>query len=310
MTLSLTSSANLIKPNVDGAVEDINFRPCDLLDWFERTGRSRANDGGQPYKWNIRTGTTQTAETFVEGQGLPGSGAPVYQQASLSAVYQRVIIDVTGHLRDQVARGGVYDDPIANGYDDAIITLRALAESTLTGSTANRGIASIIDANDVYAGLDPASVTEWAALETNVGGAQSVSVLNTMYRTLSDAPRGAESDTIMSGLLQRQRYTDLLGAASSVARSMPIAEAGRPYDLGNARVQVSFNGAVWVPVRGITSSELYMLDAMSGIELRWQRPLQNRKLAPVNDSDQEQISWGFVPVVRKRRRHGKATGLS
>lgn len=310
MTVNLASSANLIRPNVEPEVTDLVFRNTDLLNWFEQGGRVKKNDGGAPYIWNILTSTTATAEIYVESQGLPVPGQPAYSQASVPAVYFRALTANTGHARDQVARKGVYADPIQTAIDDALKTLRTLIDNTLAGSVANRGLASIVDSGDLYGGLDPAVVTQWASLETAVGGALTIAVLNTMYRTLTDSPRGATPDVILANINQLLNYGNLFGFASSNARSQPRQDMGKPYDLGIMKEAMSFNGAPFVGIRSLTNTELYMLDAESGIELREQRELLVEPLPKTNDDDKMMMSRALVPVVRNRRKQGKLTGVT
>lgn len=310
MTINLTNSATLIRPNVAQDITDLEFTETDLLNWFESRGYVRPNDGGAPYRWNIKTGSTVTGEIFVEGQGLPTTGVPAYQQASVPAVYVRAFHDDTGHTRDQRDRGGVYQDPIQVAVDLMLKKLRVLIDTTLAGSTANRGLLSIIDSSDAYGGLDPATVTEWASYEVNVGGALALSALNTMWRTLVDTPRGASPTEVLVALLQFERYTSLGGPVSSAAGYQPRQERGLPFDLGMMREMAGFNGAGFTPIRSLATSELLMLDPSDGIELREQRALKVEPLAKTNDNEITMASRAVVPVVRNRRKQGKLTGLT
>lgn len=309
--VNLTSSASLLRPNVAAELTDLQFLETDLLNWFEARGYIRRNDGGAPYEWNIKTGSTISAEIYVSGQGLPTPGTPRYSRSSVPATYYRVIVQNDGHSRDQQALGGFYQDPIKTAIDNAIKALRLLIDQTLAGSVANRGLLSIVDSADLYGGLDPATVTEWASYEVNVGGALAVSVLNTMWRTLVDTPRGATPTSILTALLQFERYTSLGGpAAGSGIQFQPRQERGLPYDLGMMKEMASFNGAGVTPIRSLASTEILMLDENDGIELREQRALTVEPLAKNNDDDTLMVTRALVPVIRNRRKQGKATGLT
>lgn len=310
MTTDLASSGPLLRPNVEDGVTDLLARDTDLLNWFETRGFVKPNNGGSPYKWNLMTSETATAEIYVEGQALPAPGQPSYSQASVAAVYFRSVVANTGHMQDQVDRGGVYADPIELAIDNATKKLRTLVDQTLAGSAANKGIASIIDADDSYGGLDPALVTPWASLETPVGGAMTITVMDTLFRTLSDSPRSADTDTVLLNTNQAQKYANLFGYASTAARSLPRGEQGQPYDLGMAKMAMAHNGAEFVKVRTLANTELYALDSGSGIELREQRMLTVEPMAKVNDDKSLQITWALVPVFKNRRKHGKLTGLT
>lgn len=309
--VNITSSATLIRPNVSAELTDLEFTKTDLLNWFESRGYIRPNDGGSPYLWNIKTGSTIVGELFVEGQGMPTMGTPAYRQASVPAIYARAFAQNTGHVRDQAARQGFYQDPKQIAIDNAIQKLRVILDSTLAGSANNRGLASIIDAADLYGGLDPATVTEWASYEVNIGGALALAGLNTMWRTLVDTPRGADPSDILVALLQFERYTSLAGPVASTAGYQPRQERGLPYDLGMMKEMASFNGAGITPIRSLATSELFMLDPSDGIELREQRSLEVEELAKTDDNDPTiMASRALVPVVRNRRKQGKLTGLT
>ena len=311
MSTTLSNTASLIRPNVAPDLTDLEYTDTDLLNWFETRGFVRPNDGGAPYLWDIKTGSTIVGETFVEGQALPVPGSPAFTQASVPAFYQRTVARITGHVRDQDARRGFYQSPREITVDSMVRKLRVLIDSTLAGSAANRGFLSIIDADDLYGGLDPASVTQWAALETNVAGALTLSALQTAYRSVIDTPRGGNPTDILVALLQLQRYTDLgSAAASSGVQWMPRSEMGKPFDLGMMRTPASFNGAPFTPIRSLATSELLMLDVSVGIELREQRPLEVETLAKTNDDETLQASRALIPVVRNRRRQAKLRGRS
>ena len=109
---------------------------------------------------------------------------------------------------------------------------------------------------------------------------------------------------------QMLNYGNLFGFASSSARALPRQDMGKPYDLGIMKETMSFNGAAFVGCRSLTNTELYMLDAESGIELREQRALTVEPLAKVNDDNTLMASRALIPVVRNRRKQGKLTGLT
>lgn len=312
MATNLASINPLLRPNDKGPAIDLQFRDTDFLRWLIANGLVVDNAGGAPHTWNLETSDGVTAESFVEGQALAIAGTPVYKQASLLARYERAVQKVTGHVRDQIGRGGTYEDVRARAIEAATMKLMSTSEASLLGSTQDVGIASIIDAVDTYAGLLPATVTEWASLETAVGGALTAGVLDIMYRTLTDSPRGASPEVIMSGLRQRELYSRIVGsAAGNGFQQNPRAERGLAYDLGIVgTAPVSFNGIPWVPIRLMTASELYMLDVSSGIELRMQRALEVETLAKTDDDERIMVSHAWLLKVANRRKQGKLTGLS
>lgn len=312
MATDLASINPLIRPNGRGAAIDLQFRDTDFLRWLVANGLVVDNAEGAPHTWNLETSDGVTAESFVEGQALGLPGTPVYKTASVPVRYERAVQKVTGHVRDQIARGGTYEDARARAVESATKSLMSQSEASLLGSTQDVGIASIIDAVDVYGGLLPAVVTQWASLETAVGGALTAAVLDVMYRSLTDSPRGASPEVIMSGLRQRELYTRIVGNAGGTGfQQNPRAELGLRYDLGIVgTAPVTFNGLPWVPIRLMTASELYMLDVSSGFELRMQRALTVEQLAKTDDDDRIMVSHGWLLKVANRRKQGKLTGLN
>lgn len=313
MTVTLSNSSTLIRPNVVGGITDLRGRPTDLLDWFERRGAVRMNDGGSPHKWLILPSSTNAAETYVEGQALGAIGQPTYGMASISPTYQRSAVQTTGHVRDQIARGGYYPsaDPDAAAIESATKDLRVAVDSALAGSVADTGLASIVDAGDTYAGIAPGSVSQWASLETAVGGAMSISVMEAMYLALTNAPRGAMPTDVLVSLEQLLRYTGLFGYTNATAaRTNPRAEAGRPYDVGMGNQLCSFNGVPFTSVRSLATGELYMLDTSEGFDVLEQRQTSTEVLRLAPDQETLVVSRAWLPVVTNRRTQGKLTGLT
>jgi hypothetical protein len=309
MSTNLTSTSPLLRPNDRGAAVDLLFRQTDFVRWAMSRGLFVENTGGSPHAWNVQTASGGLAEIFVEGQAIGLPGTPAFSTHSVAATYLRGTARVTGHVRDQIARGGMYEDAAAKAVSDATLDLLKKTEDTLVGSTQDAGIAAIIDSTTVYGGLDPAVVTETASLETAVGGALTVAVLDTHYRTLSDSPRGAMPDTILCGLRQRELYARISGTTSGAGLPNDFrANAGSPYDYGIVG-SVAFNGIPFTVIRLLTASELYMLDVASGMEIRMQRNLQAEITREADDTVYT-VSHAYLPVVRNRRKQGKLTGLS
>ena len=313
MSTNLSSTSALIRPNIAPGSTDLIFAATDLINFLRSKGLMVANDGGIPVKWQVGDGDNGSAEVFVESQGLPVAGNPTYSQASIAAAkYLRAVAKVTGHVRDQIARGGFVlnaaDDALAN----AIKVLMDLMESTLAGTATDCSIGNAIDSTGTYAGLAAATVTEWASYESAVGGVLTRAALSGMHRDLIDAPRGANPDAILCDLNQVENYVNIVDAASSsFARTNPRAEFGQPYDLGVTKTaRVSYQGIEFVPVRSITTTELYMVDIASGFRVLMQRDLEVKKLGETDDDDRSQISLGYVLQVKNRRKHGKLTGVT
>jgi hypothetical protein len=320
MSVTISTSSALIRPNISGQVADLLFRETDLLNWFRRKGLIRTNDGGAPYLINLKTGTTTASEIFTEGAALPATGRPSWSQASLAPTYLRAVGKTTGHLRDQNRLRGFVTDPKADAIQDATAELYKLTEATLCGSGQDRGIASAIDATDVYGTLDPGVVTLHASLETAVGGALTITVLDTMYAALVNTPRGAKPTDVLTGINLLQKYINIGGPQNATAlRAQPREEFGSPYDMGimGTASRIGYNGADWSLIRTLVATELYMLDVNAGsgpegagIEMRMQRDLEVEPLSKTTDDDAFMASHAYILAIRARNRQGKLTGAT
>jgi len=305
------SGSVFIRPNVLGSAVDQVFRDTDLINFLASEGRVVEAPGSAPFKWNIIQTANATAAVFSEGDSISTYGNQLYEQASQPAFYVRATGGETGHMRDNRTKGGLYEDIRSLEIQKATADVWKKMEDELCGSTANRGIASIVDAGDTYAGLAPATVTSWASLETNVSGALTITVLQDMYETLRSSPYGATPTHILAPQNQVTNYINVAGApgaANSAFRIVPGAQGGA-FDAGVVLPLVTFNGMPVVPVRGLTSTELYMVD-INHLELLIHRAPEVRELAKTSDDDLFQVSLAGCLRADRRRAHGKLINLS
>ena len=147
--------------------------------------------------------------------------------------------------------------------DNAVKDLYVLLESSLLGSTQDRGIGSIIDSTGTYAGLAQGTYSAWASAETAVSGAMTAAVMQDAHETLRAAPYNSMASAILLPPNQVTNYTAVMGpAASSTPARMTIPTDGAtPHDFGMLRVPPQFNGIPLISVNGITATEVYWLPA-------------------------------------------------
>lgn len=302
-------ASTLIRDNVNpGVPVDLVSRPTDFYNLLQSQGLVRPSGGSQPFEWNVQYATVDSSEIFVENQALGSIGRRSLAQASLAPWYVRASAAITGHVRDQIARGGTYEDVMAGELANAVADLYNKVETTLLGSTQDRGIASIVDAGDTYAGLAPGSYSTWASLETAVGGALTAAVMHDTYEALIASPYNAMPSVILAGPNQLTNYVSIMGNSSSYSRmNLPMQGA---VDIGLMRSAPTFNGIPLVPIRQMTNTEMYWLDLASGVELVVHRDLTTEKLAKVNDNDEVVVSFACALKVTNRRKHAKLTGVT
>jgi hypothetical protein len=302
------SGSFLVRPNVSDQAVDQIFRETDLINVLFSVGQVEESAGSQPFIWNIIKEANATAGVFTEGAALSTFGNQLYEQASLPAFYVRAAGGETGHVRDNRVKNGLYQDIRALEIQKATEDCWKAFEDQLCGSTANRGLASIVDAADTYAGLNPATVTQWASLETAVGGALAVTTLQDMYETLVGSTYGASPTHILAPQNQVTNYVNVAGvpgAANSAYRAM----LGGAFDAGVIHPLVTFNGLPVVPVRGLTSTELYMGD-ISKLKLIMHRMPTVTDIAKTNDDETFMVSLAGALRLERRRSFGKLTGVT
>lgn len=308
MTQTAASIAGIaVRENVNPSIPvDLVSRPVDLYSLLQSQGLVVPGAGASPYTWNVQYGTVDNAEIFVENQAMGATNRRQLARASLAPFYVRANAAVTGHLIDQ--QKGAFEDLLSAEIANATKDLYAKIESTLLGSTADRGIASIVDANDTYAGLAPGSYAAWASLETAVGGVLTAAVMHDTYESLISAPYNASPSVILCAPNQITNYVSIMGNSASYSR-MNLPMSG-PVDLGLLRSAPTYNGIPLVQVRGMTSTEMYWLDLASGVQLVVHRDLRAETLAKINDNTEVSVSIALALKVENRRKHAKLTGVT
>lgn len=315
MSLAASSSliSTLLRPNV-GASSDLVYRGTDLFEYLGRRGRVRDAMGGSPFKWPIVYGSN-TAEVFTEGAAPPSASEHSSAMASLAAFYVRNTVGITGHQRDNVAKGAFYEDPMALAKLLSQADLFYQLETQLTGSTQDRGISAIVDSTGTYAGLAQGTYAQWASEENAVSGAQTLAQLHTLYFELiadsvSSVNRGHMPKEILSDVNQINNYVGLMDGRATTGSVLRVDPTNGPVDGGFARPgMVSFMGMPWVPCRLIADTEVYMVD-VDDFELLIQRDLRADPVIGNPELEQVQLSFAAALKVAHRNWHGKQTGVT
>lgn len=315
MSQVLSTVAALIKENVETGVYNLVFRDTDLLNLINSRGAGiKPSTGAAPFQWQVATAANSSAATFTEGQPPPAAGAQTYKRASLNPFYAVASFGKTGHVKDNEAKAGYYAEPSLEGMLTESDVMKKL-EDLLCGSTADQGIASIIDSSDTYAGLAPGSVTQWASRETAVGGALTLTVMADMLQGLvqatdSGVSRGASPDSILASPNQIRKYTELAGLAGAANNSLRLMPSqGGPVDLSLNWAMAQYNSIPIFRIRTLATSEMYFVE-MSDFELIEHRGLTVKPIVGNAELDAFAVSLGVALKVRRRSRHGKMTGLT
>jgi hypothetical protein len=311
MSATTSTAAPFIRPNVQVPAVDSVFRNTDLINFLAANGRVVDAPGSSPFQWNIIDTSNAQAAVYTEGQSLTTFGQQGYVRGSQPAFYVRAAGGQSGHLRDNNRKGGLYEDvrsiEIAKALEDAWKVM----EDQLLGSTTDVGISSIIDSGTTYAGVNPAVNTAWASVEQNQGGSLTVTALQDLYEALVNSPNGGQPTHLLMPINQLVNYTNVAGvpgAANSAFRIVPGAQNGA-FDAGVVMPLVTFNGLPVVPVRGMTSTELYMVD-VSKMDLLIHRQPEVREIARTNDDDLFMVSVAGCLRVTRRKSFAKLTGVT
>lgn len=314
MTLAVADSSALIRPNQqDGGPTDLTFRKTDFLDFLKEQGRIRPWQGSHQKEWALTYAGNASAELFSEHQAMPAFGKRTFTKARMSPWYARATAAITGHLRDIVAKGGTFEDLLEGELGDCLKSLMYLVETTLLGSAQDKGIASLIDANDVAHNIDPSVITLWASLETPAIGALDAADLQDFLLNLTNAPRGADPSVILAPMNQLRNYGNIQGVtvATSVLRGELPGQGSKPYDIGVMKNGMSFNGIPFRPIRTMTSTELYWLDLVTDDPAVYMmRDVETEELGKRNDNTEFVVSIGLAMQIPNRRMHGKMTGIT
>ncbi len=310
---STSTLSALLKPTVEPSPVDLCFRETDFLNLLRIAGRISPTAGAAPFSWNVMTSVNASTEVFTEGQAPPQAGKQTYVQTSLSPFYVRGVCGRTGHQRDNEARNGYYAPvQITESMLLEADVMKAL-EDQLVGSTQDRGYAAIVDSTGTYANLAQGTYSAWASQEDAVNGSLTVAVIEDLYEELTSAsqssvPRGANPTHITMPVNQITNYGRLQGFGNATATAMRIM-GGQLYDLGVLAAGMAWNGMPIARVRGQTSTEVYMLD-MTDFELLIHRDLEASPIIGNPEMESIQLSTAVCLKVRKRNKHGKATGVT
>lgn len=311
----LSALSALLRPNVESKTHDLLFREADFVNLLRENGGFKdGGSGGAPYKWNVITSGNSSVETFVEGQAPPPAGRQTPVQASVDVFGVRGVIGETGHVRDNRERAAFYEDPMDLEQMLLEADLFKKLDDELCGSTQDRGIASIIDSTGTYAGLSQGTYSVWASEENGTIGTLGIDDLQDLYEELvsptggSSVPRGAKPTHVLMPANQITNYQNTIGPVAG-SGSLFRFQGNTGFNGGLIRSGMAFQEMPVVQVRGITSTEVYMLD-MTDIEVLIHRDIRVDPILGNPEMIQEQLSATFAVKVRRRNKHGKMTGVT
>jgi hypothetical protein len=329
MAANATTLSPLVKPQVLPAVEVLKYINTELTTFFELAGMPmHVSQGGDSFDWKISAGPVNTAtEIFTEGQAPAAAGNQTYASPELAYIYFRTVAQLSGHAGDQMRSSWVSGDEasaaqlfgeLSQGWDD----VQDLVNTTFMGS-ANNGLQQAIDSTGTFAGINRATTTQFASLETAVGGALTAAVMRDAYEGLRDNDRGGKPEAILMPWNQVSNYESLAGAsngtdAAKLLRIMGQPGQGTAFDLGWATnggsvlTGMSYSG---IPIYGLGDQTNEVILWLSGVQSKWryavQRDMHQRPLSISDDTEAKvQLSFAATPACLAPHQQAKLTGVT
>lgn len=322
MPASTTTLTSNVRPVVAAESVLVKFVNRELFNIYKTIGVPELTQtGGSAVEWRVNRATgNSSVEVFSEGQAPLASGSQTWAAPSLSFVYHRGIVQISGHAMDQLKSTYLPEltaDSLMGEISGVMDDLEDLYNTTFLGST-NNGMLIAVDSTGTYASLARASVTDWASAETAVGGVLTVAALSGLAETLRDNDRGAHLEAIIMPHNQITNYQALVGPENATDAAKMVryqsAAGGGPVtaDVGFEIMKSSFNQ---IPIYGcpdLTDTEiLYLSDIKKTWRVVTTRPWHTRDLSINDDSAaRKQISIGLTPVCLNPRLQGKLSGVT
>lgn len=271
----------------------------------------KTSGGGTATEWRVNTAGNTSAEVFSEGGAQPAPIAQTYVMATLSFIYFRAMVRITGHLRDAIQRMAIPDqfNVIANEFSLGAEDVRDLMETTFQG-TSNNGIQLAVDSAGTYANINRSTVSAWGSYENALGGALTWAEVMNAREAIRDNDRGGAMDLIVCPHNQLTNLQSLPGAPGAANNSFRV---NLSQDQGGLQLAPSERGTMFgdarvVAVGDLTNTVLLYLNS-SDFDYVIHRGFEVRPDTS-GDDDVWQISAAGTLRCRNTLRQGKSTGVT
>lgn len=213
---------------------------------------------GDGVRWKVQAKDTNTsAASYSEGDAAPTAVGHKFLDAKLNWKYNWVGIEVTGQMQAQaMGKGGFegYRDVLATETEQSVLDLKniintQLLAASLVSSTDIDGIGIGVKSATSYAGIDPATYTEWAS-DLGDTGALTIAIMQDNKTTAEDTPRFGNVSVITT-------TPTLWNAYGNLVQSQRRYMKGERLDGGFQALD--FEGVPVVKVPGHTSGRMYFL---------------------------------------------------
>lgn len=261
-------------------------------------------------KLQVVTSTSHAATELTEF-GVPGaSGVDTDVDAEPGTISAWIPVILTGFARDKINNAPLENQIgwVRNKFAGAFKALGDYVNNQLLGSAATGLIGAIDDAVS-YAGIDPVVYTAWQSYVEKTGGVISLSILDTVWYTVTGGDRRASEASLVwlapTNQLKRLKQMGDMLSANAEMQTVTLAD-GRMLELG--RKLVSYN-APFIGIPDMSTTDIVLLNT-EGAHIQEVRSLTVEAKNYGGDGEQFYISWRGKLVVPAKAQSGKAEGLT
>lgn len=313
-TESTTSTANAIADHfAEGWYEGV-YRNDAVLSILRAIGMQESvQSGGTGFKWHLNSSANTSVGIFSENDPAPQSVAQGWVRASLSWVYFWSWVTVTGHDRDALADGGIFD-AIEAAMMLAQREVVDLRNTTFLGSS-NNGLQQAISATATYAGITRGSA---AYFESSTSSSTfSVANARAYLRTIRSPDKGGHPVAHLVSPTVLEIYAAIGGTPSTTTGNSTLRYVA-PADGSAFRADYGINvsgfslgGAPVIEVPDLTSTVLISIDSSAGnFQHRIIRPFQVKFHHNEGDNEVYEVSTGSTIAKMNPKWDGIYTGIS
>lgn len=315
VTESTTTTANAIADYfADGWYEGV-YRNDAVLGILRAIGMQEVTQtGGTGFKWHINSTGNTSVGVFSENDPAPQSVAQGWARPSVNWVYYWAWVTITGHDRDALRDGGIFDAVEASMVlaQREVVDLRS---TTMLGSS-NNGLQQAISASTTYAGITRGSASYFESATSS--STFSVANLRAFHRTIRSPDYGGNPTAHLVSPTVLELYAALGGTAvaatggnSNLRYVAPADGSPSAFDYGLRLTGMNFYGRPIIEVPDLTSTVWISIDTTAGnLQHRIIRPFAVKFHHNEGDNEVYEVSTGSTLVKMMPKWDGVYTSIS
>lgn len=298
---SSVSGSYFIRENLDGSLVDGVLRKTPFLNKFRELGRIRQNQGDSTVKWNWIYADQEAASAWTEGETISTFGGTLTAQASKAPSYGKMPFSVSDQMLLRAENGGLTtSDIVGQEAGKATESLFKYFEDLFCGSSAGVGISSIIDSTGNVLGINQATYSQWASVETTVSASSFMAKIDSTYADLMSRNSDLSSLTIFCSPAVANIYANVNSGSLRGFFGGPTTDYGKG--------ELTYQGRPIVPCPGMSDTEMYFVD-MSDAEIIVTLDPVIKEVPASNLNANFAVVGAMAFIVHDRRRHAKLTNI-